>query len=197
MTGGGDGNVVKSQQLRCGFISWQCCIRQDSMRRKGGHPTEAMYPRVLTMQGDTLGRIIVLLVPKKLKKLVREFRFMYMMTQDSARRREDAVRVMAASFFQQPEAFSYLLTALFSANSDLAKRIVRNREVELYFEQHGQRYDLPCKVSPLRRNQHAYQFTYWHNSLFNPNIPPDIWILAFHITHPVVGKREGKERGPP
>lgn len=49
----------------------------------------------------------------------------------------------------------------------------------LEFDQFSQRYSIPCTVRPLADSDPAWQATFWHNSLFNPNIPGDVQILAF------------------
>ncbi len=38
---------------------------------------------------------------------------------------------------------------------------------------------IPCAVHDLEENDPAWQATFWHNTMFNPNIPGGIRILAF------------------
>ena len=49
----------------------------------------------------------------------------------------------------------------------------------LAFAQDSQRYTLPCTVQRLRPDDPRREETWWHNALFNPQLPPDIPILAF------------------
>ena len=39
---------------------------------------------------------------------------------------------------------------------------------------------IPCQVEQLDKDAPAYKMTYWHNFLFNPTLPSDVCILAFH-----------------
>jgi hypothetical protein len=49
----------------------------------------------------------------------------------------------------------------------------------LAFSQFSQSYRVPCAISELATDQPAWQHTYWHNLLFNPELPPKPRILAF------------------
>lgn len=166
------------QQLRNHFISWQCRIRQHAVRMQGGRPTEGMQTSVL-IGNEVIASLIVLINKKELAKLITEFRFMYKKTEDPALRRDAVLKVLVAGYFQQVEDFSDRLTASLSPDSEIAKRLLEAKEVLLYFQQHNQQYKIPCLVQDLKPDEHEYQVTYWHNSLFNPNIPPNLRILAF------------------
>ena len=49
----------------------------------------------------------------------------------------------------------------------------------LEFEEYTQAYQVPCRVAELATNDALFRATYWHNRMFNPNIPPGVRILAF------------------
>jgi hypothetical protein len=49
----------------------------------------------------------------------------------------------------------------------------------LWFRERSRAYRLPCDVELLRNDDPLFQATYWHNALFNPDLPPDIAIVAF------------------
>ncbi len=172
-----DQNSVE-QHMRDHFIGWQCRIRQYAVRNAGGRPSEGMRATVF-IDDEAIAKIIVLINKKDLAKLVTEFSFMYKKNQDPAVRRDSILRVLMAGYFQYPEEFSDRLTALLSASHDLTKCLLEAGEVSLYFYQQNQQYQIPCTVHALKSSDHEYQATYWHNSLFNPNIPTDIHILAF------------------
>jgi len=165
-------------RLREDFIGWQCRIRQYAMRRQGGRPWPGMTP-ALVVDGEELARIVVLLTRRDSEELALEFRFLFQRTHDQERRRADVVAAMAASFFQQPGEFSDTLSALFFPGFGPFKRLLGGGAVGLRFEQHNRRYCLPCAVRRLDEGHSLYRFAYWHNLLFNPNIPPGISVLAF------------------
>jgi hypothetical protein len=61
----------------------------------------------------------------------------------------------------------------------MAARLRADGRCVLRFSQYEQRYDLPCRVRALAEDDPAFQATYWHNSLFNPDLPAGIQILGF------------------
>lgn len=168
------------QAARREFLGWQCRIRQLSVRQADGRPTSGMRPSVtLTANGDTLGQIIVLIRKKNSQEVTAHFQHLVRKTRDPAERREGALRFLAAAYYQQPDEFSDELTALFGPGSATVRRLLDAGECMLDFEQFEQQYRLKCRVDALVGTDAGFQFTYWHNSLFNPAIPEDVQILRF------------------
>jgi len=169
-----------AQAARRDFLGWQCRIRQISVRRADGRPTPGMRPRVsLACDASDLGRIVVLIRKKAPRADTAQFQHMVRRTRDPAERRESALRFLAAAYYQRPDEFSDRMTALFGPHSEVAARILQSGTCRLDFEQYADRYSLSCRVRLLSESDEAFQFTYWHNSLFNPAIPADIQILGF------------------
>lgn len=167
-----------SVRLREHFLGWQCRLRQYAIRHAGGRPTSGMRPTV-TVAGEVLGQITVLIVKREPGEITAQFRHMVQRTHDPGDRYDSALRTLAAAYYQRPEEFSDEMTALFGPGVSIASRLLKARHGTLDFEQYNQRYQIPCTVSDLPEKHPAYQATYWHNSLFNPAIPSDIQILAF------------------
>lgn len=166
--------------LRAHFLGWQCRLRQMSARQAEGRPSAGMRPRALDCAGvEFAPAITVLLVPSEAGPAAMRFRHMMRRTKDPAQRRDDALKLLAATFYQHPGDFSDRLTALFEPGSALAGRLVGAGACRLDFEQYSQRYRLPCALSELAPDDPARQATYWHNSLFNPALPADVRVLAF------------------
>ena len=88
-------------------------------------------------------------------------------------------RWLAERYYQHARDFSDRLTATFAAESPLAADLVSEGRCVLVFDQDGQRYTLPCAVQRLGRDDSRREETWWHNALFNPQLPPDIPVLAF------------------
>jgi len=166
--------------LRDSFLGWQCRIRQMSVRQHGGYPLPGMRPRVSVGDGSGFDETItVLVLHRRPEKNTDMFRHMVKRTQDPLERHEAAVKMLSAVYYQYPGEFSDVLTALFSAQSGTASALLAAGRCMLTFEQSGQTYRLPCRVTEMEEDSTAWQGTFWHNHLFNPEIPPQVSVLAF------------------
>ena len=171
---------IASNALRAEFVGWQCRIRQLAAREQGGRPSAGMRPRVTTPQGELLADgIVTLIVELAPQESIQQFRFEYLKTQDPLERYERVLRFLQAGYFQEPKRFSDVLTALFAHDSALCSRLLAAERCVLDFEQYTQGYSIPCAVARLPVAHPYYQATYWHNRLFNPNLPGEIEVLSF------------------
>jgi hypothetical protein len=162
------------------FIGWQCRVRQYAMRNGEGRPTSGMRPDVLLEDGkEVASAVTLLLVPDLLQDSIRQFRFMALKTQDPQERYKKAIELLSSSFYQNVENFSGLMTGLFSMNSETVKMLVKNRKCVLKFDYQQQSYRIPASVKDFPKEEQAYEFTYWHNFLFNPHLSPDVIVLGF------------------
>ena len=169
-----------AQVLRAHFLGWQCRVRQYAVRQGGGRPTSGMRPRVLVTDPDVdLGPMTVLINKSEPQAVTAQFRHLARKTHDPVERYDNALKLVSAAYYQRPEEFSDELTALFGEISDIADRLIASGRCRLLFEQFSQSYDLPCRLRELLQDHPSYQATYWHNSLFNPNIPGGARVLAF------------------
>lgn len=181
MTGPGDSVVAmtpSSDRLRLAFLGWQCRLRQLSVREAGAEPSSGMRPR-LTVAGQDLGRVTVLITPIDPLQSTNEFRHIVRRTHDPKERYRTALRHLQAAYFQDPTLFDDGLTALFSVDADLPKALDGRGDCVLTFEQFSQRYVLTSKAACLDQDHPAYQATYWHNALFNASLPALVTILQF------------------
>lgn len=166
--------------LRDHFLGWQCRIRQLAMREQGGRPSEGMRPLVtLPGQSEPLGQIITVMVKREPHETTTQMQHIVRRTQDPLQRLEDGMKVLQAGYYQQARGFSDRLTALFAPESEAARQLVHHGACRLDFQQFNQSYRLPCKVLQLDPRDEAWQATYWHNALFNPNLPPGVKVLEF------------------
>lgn len=170
----------KFTDRRDNFMGWQCRIRQIAMREGGGRPTTGMRPQ-LHLSGDEscCDEITVLLVRQDADRDASLLKHLFLKTQDSAERHESALEFLSATYYQRPREFSDELTGLFETSMSLAQLLLSNPDCVLNFSQFSASYRLPCTVRKLDHNEPAYQTTYWHNRLFNPNMPGRITILGF------------------
>ncbi|HXV25896.1 MAG TPA: hypothetical protein VED46_16770 [Alphaproteobacteria bacterium] len=166
--------------LRDHFLGWQCRIRQHAVRREGGRPSPGMRPRVMNGEGALLAQAItVLIVPRDPAEATYRFRHLARRTHDPAERFQKAIETLSEAYFQRPREFGDQMTGLFSPQSELASSLLHAPGCLLDFTQFSQSYRIPCAVMELSPNQPAWQHTYWHNFLFNPDLPPSPRILAF------------------
>ena len=166
--------------LRDHFLGWQCRIRQLAIRENAGRPSPGMRPRVLDTRGaDLADGINVLIVEAEPEEATSLFRFTCQKSHDPQARYDEALRFLAAAYFQYPRGFSDRLSATFAADSAFAERLLGLGRCRLAFEQFGQRYDLPCSVSEQAPGDPRYEATFWHNKLFNAALPSGVRILSF------------------
>jgi hypothetical protein len=171
---------VAAQALREDFMGWQCRLRQLSARQAGGRPLSGMRPQVLSPNGDVLADgVTVLIVEHEPANNTQLFEFQCKRTNDPVERYDKILELLSANYFQYPQNFSDMMTALFGAASDLPPALLHLGRCLLEFEQFTQAYRVPCEVVELDQAHAFYQATYWHNHMFNPTMPPNTRILAF------------------
>ena len=169
-----------TKTLRDHFFGWQCRLRQLSVRNAGGRPTSGMRPEVV-FAGEARAAVwmTVLIVKADPREAIDRFRHFYRRTNDPADRCSAALAYLAAGYYQRPAEFSDEMSALFGPGTDVAERLCVDGRCVLRFAQYEQRYVVPCQVRALDESEAAFQATYWHNSLFNPDMPAEVQILSF------------------
>ncbi len=169
-----------ASKLRDEFIGWQCKLRRQAMRGAGGRPSEGMRPRVLDAAGDLIaGALTVLLVRTDSATTAKSFEFQFKCTHDPLDRYEKAVTFLSADYYQHPANFTGVMTALVGAGTSTLQGLLDNRQCVLVFHQFSQGYRMPCAVQILASEDSLFKATYWHNAMFNANLPPDVAVVAF------------------
>lgn len=167
-------------QLREEFLHWQCRLRQMAMREGGGRPSPGMRPLIFTTDDQQIaGSTVVLLHKLDPEDSTAFFRHQVLKTQDPVERWEKATEHMAAGYFQRYRDFDDTLTALFGPGSALVDRMLGLDKIYLDFAELNQRFRLLCHVRELAEHDALFQATYWHNRMFNPNIPAGIRVVTF------------------
>jgi hypothetical protein len=170
--------TTAAEGLREDFLAWQCRIRQIAMRAEGGRPSPGMRPRVLRASGEEMARALtVLLVPKKPDESTSFFRFQVMRTQDPRDLYQRGLAYLQANYFHQPQTFSDRLTAVLDSASALAATLLAEKTCVLEFEQFSQVFRLPCAVRALGAGEVAREASLWHNRIFNPSLPDNVFVL--------------------
>ena len=167
-------------ELRDHFLGWQCRLRQIAVREGGGRPSEGMRPLVTPAgHAEAVGPITVLMNRREPYESLMQLKHIVRRTADPLVRLEDGVKLLQGTYYQKAREFSDVMTALFAPDSRLAPQLVHLGKARLDFQQFRQSYRIPCEVRLLAERDEAWQATYWHNSIFNPNLPGDVKILAF------------------
>ncbi len=167
-------------ELRDHFLGWQCRIRQIAVRELGGRPSDGMRP-MITPAGheEAEGPFTVLLNRREPHETIMQLKHIVRRTVDPLLRLEDGVKLLQGTFYQKAREFTDVMTALFAPDSRFAAQLVHLGKARLDFQQFRQSYRIPCEVRLLAEKDAAWQATFWHNSLFNPNLPGGVKILAF------------------
>ena len=166
--------------LREKFIHWQCRAREISMRDNQGRPDDAIKPYlILDGEKQKLGQIITVLSRLPLYSQTPEMMHLVKSKVDPSACREAAVQLFSENYYQKSFQFSDVLTAGFPPSSTLAKLICDKMNCQLIFEYYSQRFELVCKATKIRKDDHLFQATWWHNRIFNPRLNPETIIIGF------------------
>ena len=160
------------------FIGWQCRIRQHVVRKQEGRPSAGMRPS-LYLDGELVGPITINLTKEDASDVTAEFQHIYRKTHDPKARYESGLKILCEYYYQRSNEFDHEMSAVFSLDSELVAKIVASDEVELRFDQSSQAYRLKCNARIIPIGDEKYEATYWHNALFNPNIPGKVLVVGF------------------
>ena len=171
---------MKSFDLAHLFMTWQCRIRQISMREHAGRPSSGMVPKVLTSQGHEISPgVIVLLVRENSLESTEFLKFQVQKHNDPQDVYKKSLTYLQSTHYHRAAEFSDEMTALFSSSSELANGLVEAGRCQLEFSEFQQTYRLPCSVRRLSTMEPAYQASLWHNRVFNPRLGDDVQIIGF------------------
>jgi hypothetical protein len=161
------------------FLGWQCRIRQIAVRQGDGRPTSGMQPSLTLPDGGSVDAINVLILKREPDEYTARFQHIVRRTHDPKERLDEALKELAAAYYQRPYEFAETLTALFSLDSTVADALIDHGRCELSFEQFSQRYDLSCAVQALAESDAAFQATSAHNRMFNSTLPGNVRVVSF------------------
>ena len=167
------------------FMKWQCRVRQIIMRKNYGKPDASIMPNVLLNYGKIhLGEIITVLSKDITFSKLPEMKHISKVNFDLSKRREKAIQFFSEYYYQNYKEFSPVLTATFQPDSLGIRKIIKSTVCSLVFDAYNHNFKLDCEVELLKKEDHLYQATWWHNSLFNSNLHPNTLILAFNVNWP-------------
>jgi hypothetical protein len=172
---------ARSVLLRDYFLGWQCRIREHIFRKENGRPSKGISPTVQLREDDDRGSVIIpLLFPKDPNDSIKQFPYLVKRTHDPQFRFTKAIQWLSSTFYQLPDEFSGVMTGLFSERSKLCQSLIQNGECPLHFDFQQQSFKLPCSIQESLKDSSEFQFTYWHNRLFNSYLSSNVKVLSFH-----------------
>ena len=183
-----DGEIVEGESehrnerhpLQDHFLGWQCRVREYAMRNDEGRPTPGMCPTVFLERGEQVASALTLvLVPAQPQESIQQLRFMSKKTYDPQERYKKALQLLSSTFYQHIEDFSGLLTGLFPNDSKIAKILQKEKRCVLKFDHQQQSFRILCSVREFSKDKEDYEFTYWHNLLFNPYLSTEVKVIGF------------------
>ncbi len=139
-----------------------------------------MRPRIVMDKNTLPGRIITLITKAPPENITAQFRHIVKKNHEPLERWEEAIRLLSGTYYQDPKDFANEITALFGPGSGIYAKLVATKTCTLIFEQNNQRFQIPVEIHKLPIKHPQYQFTFWHNSLFNPALPGESRVLAFN-----------------
>jgi hypothetical protein len=167
-------------ELTSRFLGWQCRIRQHAVRKQEGRPPPGSCASV-KLGGKSVAQINTVINKLEPQNVTAEFRFMVQKTADPETIYQNALKYLSEYYYQYPDSFHHRLMALFNLDSELADQIIAAEQCELGFFQGNQHYTLQCKAELFDPSSEVYQATYWHNHLFNANMPGVVKVIGFNV----------------
>jgi len=171
-------NKIPSPQEK--FMKFQCRARQMIMRDNLGRPDASITPTIY-LKGNTkpITEIITLMHKLPEYSALSELMHIARKTNDPSQRRDQAVKLLSASYYQKHREFTDVLTATFTPNSNLAETLISEGSCRLLFDAHSHKFESTFTVNKLERSEFLFRSTIMHNQLFNPNLHPETIILSF------------------
>ena len=171
---------VTGQALCDQFLGWQCRLRQHAMRKQEGVPPQGIRASV-KIDDQFVGQISTVLNKLDAEQVTAEFRFMVQKTRDPKACYENALKYLCEYYYQYPKEFDPRPSALFAMDNAIGLKLIEAQRCELSLVQANQKYTLNCHAEKFNEDSIPYQATYWHNHLFNPNLPGVVNIVGFNI----------------
>ncbi|MDG1177771.1 MAG: hypothetical protein P8L36_14435 [SAR324 cluster bacterium] len=173
-------HINERHPLQDHFLGWQCRVREYAMRNNEGRPTPGMCPTVFLESGEqVVSALKLVLVPAQPQESIQQLRFMSKKTYDPQERYKKAMQLLSSTFYQHIEDFSGLMTGLFPNDSNIAKLLQKEKRSVLKFDYQQQSFSILCSVEEFSKDKEDYEFTYWHNILFNPYLSPEVKVIGF------------------
>ena len=163
------------------FVVWQCSLRQRNFRMFSGKPSDGTIAKVLDLKTNkVICDIRSVLIEKNCLNTARMFEFMIKQTHELELRFDKVVKFLSSEYYNNPRNFEGSFTATFDKNSNVFKKLLKIKKFNVQFFERETGFQFPVTISKLKKNDANWQYTFWHNSFFNPALNENIEILYFN-----------------
>ncbi|MDC0056612.1 hypothetical protein OAJ74_00510 [Alphaproteobacteria bacterium] len=171
------------------FVVWQCSLRQRNFRMFSGKPSDGTIARVLDLKTNkVICDIRSVLIEKNCLNTAKMFEFMIKQTHELELRFDKAVKFLSSEYYNNPRNFEGSFTATFDKNSNVFKKLLKIKKFNVQFFERETGFQFPVTISKLKKNDANWQYTFWHNSFFNPALNENIEILYFNAAKEKIKK---------
>ena len=171
------------------FVVWQCSLRQRNFRMFSGKPSDGTIAKVLDLKTNkVICDIRSVLIEKNCLNTARMFEFMIKQTHELELRFDKAVKFLSSEYYNNPRNFEGSFTATFDKNSNVFKKLLKIKKFNVQFFERETGFQFPVTISKLKKNDANWQYTFWHNSFFNPALNENIEILYFNAAKEKIKK---------
>ena len=171
------------------FVVWQCSLRQRNFRIFSGKPSDGTIAKVLDLKTNKeICDIRTVLIEKNALNTAKMFEFMIKQTHEPELRFDKAVKFLSSEYYNNPRNFEGSFTATFDKNSNVYKKLLKIKKFNVQFFERETGFQFPVTISKLKKNDANWQYTFWHNSFFNPAINENIEILYFNAAKEKIKK---------
>tara|TARA_B100001765_G_C19419829_1_gene300602 strand:- start:108 stop:653 length:546 start_codon:yes stop_codon:yes gene_type:complete len=171
------------------FVVWQCSLRQRNFRMFSGKPSDGTIAKVLDLKTNkVICDIRSVLIEKNCLNTAKMFEFMIKQTHELELRFDKAVKFLSSEYYNNPRNFEGSFTATFDKNSNVFKKLLKIKKFNVQFFERETGFQFPVTISKLKKNDANWQYTFWHNSFFNPALNENIEILYFNAAKEKIKK---------
>ena len=171
------------------FVVWQCSLRQRNFRMFSGKPSDGTIAKVLDLKTNkVICDIRSVLIEKNCMNTAKMFEFMIKQTHELELRFDKAVKFLSSEYYNNPRNFEGSFTATFDKNSNVFKKLLKVKKFNVQFFERETGFQFPVTISKLKKNDANWQYTFWHNSFFNPALNENIEILYFNAAKEKIKK---------
>jgi len=171
------------------FVVWQCSLRQRNFRMFSGKPSDGTIAKVLDLKTNkVICDIRSVLIEKNCLNTAKMFEFMIKQTHELELRFDKAVKFLSSEYYNNPRNFEGSFTATFDKNSNVFKKLLKIKKFNVQFFERETGFQFPVTISKLKKNDANWQYTFWHNSFFNPALNENIEILYFYAAKEKIKK---------
>ena len=171
------------------FVVWQCSLRQRNFRMFSGKPSDGTIAKVLDLKTNkVICDIRSVLIEKNCLNTAKMFEFMIKQTHELELRFDKAVKFLSSEYYNNPRNFEGSFTATFDKNSNVFKKLLKIKKFNVQFFERETGFQFPVTIIKLKKNDANWQYTFWHNSFFNPALNENIEILYFNAAKEKIKK---------